>query len=156
MLILAVTAAAAAVNCTDVFSWQYACDDPQLSDWDWAKAHCSADNSWDQPCAIYADVQCDGARNFTRKQWCPNRNGKHYGTAVLLSFFFGPFGFDRFYLGYHSIGVIKLCTGGIFFIGWAIDCILITLQIVGPGTGEKYAAAKPFPLLMCHPHHDIL
>jgi TM2 domain-containing membrane protein YozV len=155
-MIVLLVARTVSVNCSDVFEWQYGCDDPQLSDWNWAVEHCTANNSWDQPCEVYAGVECDGARNFTRPQWFPNHKGKHYGTAVLLSFFFGIFGIDRLYLGYHLIALVKLLTGGFFFIEYLFDSIAISIQLVGPANGQGYSASKPFPFLMRNPHHGIL
>lgn len=148
--------ACAGTNCTDVFKWQYWCEDGDLTNWHWCKQHCSPDNSWNQTCFVYDEVECAGNRTFTRKQWCPNHNGVHYGTAVLLAYVSGMFGLDRFYLGYYSVGLIKLFTGGFFYVGYIVDCILITLQIVGPADGRKYASSQPFPFLMRAPHHDIV
>lgn len=143
-------------NCSSLPSWQYTCEYPQLTDLNWCKEHCSAKNTWNQICQVYDQVECKGNRTFTRLQWCPNHNGHDYGTAVLLAYIFGMFGFDRFYLGYYSVGLIKLFTGGFFFIGYVADCVLITLQILVPANGEQYASSKPFPFLMRKPHRDIV
>lgn len=56
----------------------------------------------------------------------------------MLSVFLGMIGADRFYLGYPAIGLLKLSTLGFFFIGQAIDVVLIALQIVGPADGTAY------------------
>lgn len=40
---------------------------------------------------------------------------------VLISFFFGYLGIDRFLLGQVRIGILKLITGGAFGIWWIID-----------------------------------
>lgn len=49
-------------------------------------------------------------------------------TAVLLSFFVGYFGIDRFYLGYTALGVLKLITLGLCGIWALIDLILIIMN----------------------------
>ncbi|KAG1452936.1 hypothetical protein G6F56_007692 [Rhizopus delemar] len=50
--------------------------------------------------------------------------------ALMLSIFLGPFGIDRFYLGYTFLGIIKLVTAGLGGIWWTIDVILIALNVV--------------------------
>lgn len=145
-----------AANCSSLPTWQYACEESHLTDEDWRNVHCSAKNTWNQECEVYEQVECEGNRTFIKQQWCPNQNGVHYGTAVLLSYLFGMFGIDRFYLGYYTVGLVKLFTGGFFFIGYIADCVLITLQIVIPANGEQYKLQKLFPFLMRRPHRDIL
>ena len=44
-----------------------------------------------------------------------------YTVAWLLLTFLGVFGMHRFYLGRWKSGLLWLCTGGLFGIGWAID-----------------------------------
>ena len=46
-------------------------------------------------------------------------------TLVLLSFFLGYLGVDRFYSGYIGLGILKLLTGGGCGIWWLIDFIII-------------------------------
>jgi len=53
---------------------------------------------------------------------------KSQATAFILSWLLGPFGADRFYLGYTGLGILKLCTLGGCGI-WA----LIDFAIVGMG-----------------------
>ena len=56
-------------------------------------------------------------------------------VATILSFFFGIFGVDRFYLGYAALGVVKLFTVGGCGIWWLIDFFRITLGNLGPAYG---------------------
>ena len=46
-------------------------------------------------------------------------------VAWIISFFFGAFGADRFYVGNVALGVFKLITFGGFGIWWLIDLFLI-------------------------------
>lgn len=53
---------------------------------------------------------------------------KAYMTALLLSFFLGGLGIDRFYLGYTGLGVAKLFTLGGCGIWSLIDFINIAVR----------------------------
>jgi len=57
-------------------------------------------------------------------------------VAILLSFFFGGLGLDRFYLGYTWIGILKFFTGGVFGILWLIDLIRIIIGHLQPKNGS--------------------
>jgi TM2 domain-containing membrane protein YozV len=50
-------------------------------------------------------------------------------TAYLLWFFLGVFGAHKFYLGRVGMGILYLCTGGIFGIGWFIDLFTLAHQV---------------------------
>jgi hypothetical protein len=63
---------------------------------------------------------------FSDKEWL---------VAVLLSFFVGVFGIDRFYLGYTALGVLKLITFGLCGIWALIDLVLIALNNVPDSNG---------------------
>jgi len=54
-----------------------------------------------------------------------NDVGSKWLLLVLLSFFFGVFGVDRFYTGYIGLGILKLLTAGGCGVWALIDLILI-------------------------------
>jgi TM2 domain-containing membrane protein YozV len=56
-----------------------------------------------------------------------NGGGKSWMVALLLSFFLGALGVDRFYLGYTGLGVLKLITLGGCGIWALIDFIMIAV-----------------------------
>ena len=57
--------------------------------------------------------------NFPPKDWL---------TALLLCIFLGWLGVHRFYVGKAGTGILWFLTGGMFFIGWLIDIILIATR----------------------------
>lgn len=61
---------------------------------------------------------------------------KSYVTAILLSFFLGGLGVDRFYLGYTGLGIAKLLTLGGFGIWALIDFIMIIARKVNAADGS--------------------
>jgi hypothetical protein len=86
-----------------------------------------------------------GRINNTRESYIPpvevniandnlNQNINTVGTgyirrsrmvALVLCLFFGWLGFHRFYVGKTGTGLIWLCTGGMFVVGWAFDFLTI-------------------------------
>jgi hypothetical protein len=66
-------------------------------------------------------------------------SSKSYVTALLLSFFFGIFGVDRFYLGHVGVGLGKMFTLGGLGIWALIDFILIATKNVKDSQGIPLA-----------------
>lgn len=60
-------------------------------------------------------------------------------TALILSILLGSLGIDRFYLGYTGLGILKLITGGGFFIWWLVDVILIATGKLTAKDGSELA-----------------
>ncbi|MDR1215094.1 MAG: TM2 domain-containing protein [Treponema sp.] len=54
---------------------------------------------------------------------------KSKGVAYILWFFLGIFGAHRFYLEKIGTGILYLCTGGVFGIGWLIDLFTLGGQV---------------------------
>jgi hypothetical protein len=77
------------------------------------------DNAW------FRAVEIPGL--FSDKDWL---------TTLLISFFVGVFGIDRFYLGYTGLGILKLVTFGGCGVWALIDLILILMNKVDDAKGR--------------------
>ena len=66
-------------------------------------------------------------------------SSKDWLTAVLLSFFLGGLGVDRFYLGHIGLGVLKLVTFGACGIWSLIDFILLLMRKINDSDGKPLA-----------------
>ena len=49
-------------------------------------------------------------------------------TEFLITFFLGGLGIHRFMKKYTTSGILWLCTGGLFGIGWLIDVIFTVMD----------------------------
>jgi TM2 domain-containing membrane protein YozV len=67
---------------------------------------------------------------FSSREWI---------TAMLLSFFLGALGVDRFYLGQTGLGIAKLLTFGGCGVWAIIDFILIAMRNIADVDGKPLA-----------------
>lgn len=62
---------------------------------------------------------------------------KSQSVAIMFSVFGGIFGLDRFYLGYRTLGILKMFTLGGFGISAILDFILIYLNVLKDAHGNE-------------------
>ncbi|MEM1325044.1 MAG: TM2 domain-containing protein [Bacteroidota bacterium] len=75
-------------------------------------------------------------RKIEKAERAAAKGDKSWIAALLLSWFLGVLGVDRFYLGYTGLGILKLLTLGGFGVWAIIDFILIAVRSLQPKYGE--------------------
>jgi TM2 domain/GYF domain 2 len=88
---------------------------------------------------LKADSPVRSAENdmfFAAKQVPGLFSEKEWMTTLLISFFLGGIGIDRFYLGYTGLGIAKLITLGGCGVWALIDFILIVMRKMPDSTGR--------------------
>lgn len=73
-----------------------------------------------------------------------NPNRRSWIVALLLSVILGKLGIDRFYLGKHGTGVLKLITIGGLGIWYIIDIILIATATIKDVDGNEMRGVPEF------------
>jgi TM2 domain-containing membrane protein YozV len=138
MLLPALVVFSLGEECAALPTWLYNCTIPRdVVDENSPTYSVNCDSSGKRALDCQPFVNCSGPlREFTVN--CVPVEGKSVGTALVLSVLFGWLGADRFYLGYPTIGVFKLFTGGFFGLGWYLDIFMIALRITTPAGGIPY------------------
>lgn len=94
---------------------------------------------WARSKAIRPDTMVKDPQNgalFSVKQIPGVYSDKEFVTTLLISWFLGVLGVDRFYLGYTGLGIGKLLTFGGCGIWALIDFILIAMRNVPDAQGR--------------------
>ncbi len=58
--------------------------------------------------------------------------------AIIITIFLGEFGIHRFLAGKIGTGILWLCTGGLFGIGWIVDIIMVITGSFKRKNGTKW------------------
>lgn len=66
--------------------------------------------------------------NVNRNNGSYRSGAKNKWVALLLCIFLGYLGVHKFYEGKILLGIVYLCTFGLFGIGWLVDCIALLFK----------------------------
>jgi len=89
-------------------------------------------------CSTVSTSECLGNRAFSTLEYCKSKSGYSKTVALSFSILLGGFGADRFYLGYMTLGTIKMFTFGGLSLWSIIDVILISCDVLRPFDGSFY------------------
>ena len=131
------------VNCSSLRVGQFICPLPSIDPSTQQPFGCDPTDMAPQICNLIGGLKCQASTglndtHFVVNQPCEYTEGHSFQTALLLAVFLGMFGFDRFYLGYYAIGLLKFCTFGFMLVGQLLDIILIVTHVLRPASGSHY------------------
>jgi hypothetical protein len=81
-------------------------------------------------------VRADGGQWFPAGRLPGLFSHRSFTTTLLLSFFLGGLGVDRFYLGYTGLGILKLVTLGGCGVWSLVDFVLIAIRRLPDAEGR--------------------
>ena len=82
----------------------------------------------EQPQVVINNSNNNTNTNVNKNQGFYRGGAKNKWVALLLCIFFGFLGAHKFYEGRILLGLVYLCTFGLFGIGWFIDCISLLFK----------------------------
>jgi hypothetical protein len=93
---------------------------------------------------VFPPSLCLGSKEFKKQLTCKTLSRISKMVTVLFSLFLDSFGFDRFYLGYFWVGIIKLLTLRGFDIWSLIDFFLLLNGVIRPEDGTDFHDPSSF------------
>lgn len=82
----------------------------------------------EQPQVIINNSNSNINNNTNRNNASYHGGAKNKWVALLLCLFLGFFGIHKFYEGKILLGIVYLCTFGLFGIGWFVDYISLLFK----------------------------